>query len=77
MLNPAPITLKNSRTAMVLYLGIMFFGVLTYLTIGNREYPPRVRRLILKSGRVRSFHLVLVRGSALGVRFHLAESPHE
>lgn len=39
MLNPASITLKNSRTAMVLYLGIMLFGVFTYLTIGNREYP--------------------------------------
>jgi len=39
MLNPASITLNNSRTAMVLYLGIMFFGALTYLTIGNREYP--------------------------------------
>lgn len=39
MLNPASITLKNSRTAIVLYLGVMFFGILTYLTIGNREYP--------------------------------------
>lgn len=39
MLNPASITLNNSRTAMTLYFGIMLFGVITYLTIGNREYP--------------------------------------
>ena len=39
MLNPASLTLNNSRTAMILYLGIMIFGVVTYFTIGNREYP--------------------------------------
>ncbi|MFT6862722.1 MAG: multidrug efflux pump subunit AcrB [Akkermansiaceae bacterium] len=39
MLNPASITLNNSRTAMTLYFGIMLFGVITYLSIGNREYP--------------------------------------
>lgn len=39
MPNPASITLANSRTAMVLYLATIVFGVLTYLHIGNREYP--------------------------------------
>lgn len=39
MLNPASLTLKNSRTAIVIYLGVLLFGVFTYLTIGNREYP--------------------------------------
>ncbi|MEM9079146.1 MAG: efflux RND transporter permease subunit [Verrucomicrobiota bacterium] len=39
MPNPAAFTLNNSRTAIVIYLGILLFGILTYLNIGSREYP--------------------------------------
>jgi len=38
-MNPAETTLNNSRTSIVLYLIIMLVGVMTFLTIGNREYP--------------------------------------
>jgi multidrug efflux pump subunit AcrB len=38
-MNPAELTIKNSRTSIVLYLIIMLVGVTTFLTIGNREYP--------------------------------------
>lgn len=39
MLNPATITLKNSRTALVIYVIALIAGIATYFSIGSREYP--------------------------------------
>lgn len=38
-MNPAEITINNSRTALVIFLVVLMSGVFTYLNIGNREYP--------------------------------------
>ncbi|MEM1297215.1 MAG: efflux RND transporter permease subunit, partial [Verrucomicrobiota bacterium] len=38
-MNPAAITLKNTRTAIVIYLLLIATGISTYLNIGRREYP--------------------------------------
>ena len=39
MLNPASITLNNSRTALVIYIIALLAGLATYFSIGSREYP--------------------------------------
>jgi multidrug efflux pump subunit AcrB len=38
-MNPAGTTLKNNRTALVLYSVLMALGLQTFLTIGRLEYP--------------------------------------
>ncbi len=39
MFNPAAFALNNNRTTLVLYSVVMLVGVMTYLSIGRREYP--------------------------------------
>ncbi|MFT5856353.1 MAG: multidrug efflux pump subunit AcrB, partial [Verrucomicrobiales bacterium] len=38
-MNPAAITLKNNRTALVIYAILMLSGIKTFTTIGRLEYP--------------------------------------
>ena len=38
-MNPADLTLKNTRTALVLYGALLLLGLNTFLTIGRLEYP--------------------------------------
>lgn len=44
MFNPAAITLRNNRTALVIYAVVMMLGVSTFLSIGRLEYPDFVIR---------------------------------
>ena len=39
MINPAEITLRNSRTVLVLYGVLLLMGILSFLSIGRLEYP--------------------------------------
>ncbi len=39
MFNPAQFSIKYNRTSLVLYTVLMLLGVMTFLTIGRREYP--------------------------------------
>ncbi len=38
-MNPAAFTLKNNRTALVIYVAALLFGVATFFTISRLEYP--------------------------------------
>lgn len=38
-MNPAELTLKNTRTALSLYAALLLLGLQTFLTIGRLEYP--------------------------------------
>lgn len=38
-MNPAALTLKNNRTALVIYAAMLLFGAATFMTISRLEYP--------------------------------------
>ena len=38
-MSPAKFTIKNNRTALVIYTALLFGGVMSYLSIGRMEYP--------------------------------------
>ncbi|MEM9159591.1 MAG: efflux RND transporter permease subunit [Verrucomicrobiota bacterium] len=38
-MSPAKFTLENNRTALVIYFGLLFAGIFSFLNIGRLEYP--------------------------------------